>query len=107
MNLNPFSGGGLPGIPDLGSILGGSGGGGLLGLPGLPNLFGMGGGAQQQGPDSSLGGTIQMRPYSDTSTDSSGGVGGTMNLQALLDMMQRNQYGGGGTQSYIGGQGLI
>ena len=30
-----------------------------------------------------------------------------MNLQALLDMMQRNQQGQGGGQSYIGGQGLI
>lgn len=104
MNLNPFSGGGLPGIPDLGSILGGSGGGGL---PGLPGLLGMGGGAQQQGQGASLGGTMQMQPYGDTSADSSGGIGGTMNLQALLDMMQRNQYGDGGTQSYIGGQGLI
>jgi hypothetical protein len=50
---------------------------------------------------------MQMQPYGDTSADSSGSIGGTMNLQALLDMMQRNQYGDGGTQSYIGGQGLI
>jgi hypothetical protein len=107
VNLNPFSGGGLPGIPDLGSILGGSGGGGLSRFPGLPGLFGMGGGGQQQGQGTSLGGTMETQPYSDPSSATGSGLGGTINLQALLDMMQRNQAGGGGTQSYIGGQGLI
>lgn len=102
MNLNPFSGGGMPGIPNLGNILGGGGG-----LPGLPGLLGMGGGQQQGQGGGGLGGTIQQSPYvgNDNSTGADGS--GAWNLQSLLDMMNINQQSQGGTQSYIGGQGLI
>lgn len=97
----------FPGMPDLGSILGGGSGG--FQLPGFPSGFpGMGGGAQQQ-QQGTLGGTMEMIPYSPTASPDAtdGGLGGTMNLQALLDMMQQRNQGQGGGQSYIGGQGLI
>lgn len=98
------------GLPSLGDILGGSGGGGLPGLPHFPGMpsfpgfLGMGGQPQGGYSDGGMGGPYQT--FGDPNADSTG-LGGTMNLQALLDMMQRNQQGAGGGQSYIGGQGLI
>lgn len=101
MNFNPFNGG-LPGLPDLSSILGGGGGFQFPGIPGFPGM----GGSQQQGGVVNLGGTLQT--IEDPNSPAYGTEGfGTMNLQALLDTMQRNQQGQGGGQSYIGGQGLI
>lgn len=93
--FNPFSGGGGFSLPGFG------GGGGIPGLPqipGLPNF--LGGGGQPQQPNYGGGPSGPYQPLDATSTGS--------DFHGLLAMlMNQNRQGGGGGQSYLGGQGLI